>query len=299
MRSAPVVAGFDGSPESLAAAERAAREALERGTPLRLLHARPLLPHLLPASAFRREEGERGRGLHEVVSELVRRHRGLEVSGVEVVDTAGSALVAASEEAELVVVGSSVRASAPPGLLPGRVGLHTVARAYSPVLLVRPLPPAPALLKDDGAGPPVPEIVVGVDSRAPAEAALEYAFAAAARRQGTLRAVDARPASADPEDDPLAGPLALLLKRYPEVRVVKEVRSDRPGRALVAAATRAGLLVVGRRAAPCSPSELGPVVRAVLRYSRTTVAVVPEPAPLPVRVPGPWQPLSRPSSGAA
>ncbi|NUO44803.1 MAG: universal stress protein [Streptomyces sp.] len=35
----PVVVGLDGSSESLAAADRAAREALRRGLPLRLVHA--------------------------------------------------------------------------------------------------------------------------------------------------------------------------------------------------------------------------------------------------------------------
>ncbi|MGP4051269.1 universal stress protein [Streptomyces sp. 2A115] len=41
----PVVAGLDGSRESLAAAGWAAREALRRGLPLRLVHAREGLPY--------------------------------------------------------------------------------------------------------------------------------------------------------------------------------------------------------------------------------------------------------------
>ena len=43
-----VVAGIDGSRPSLVAAAWAAQEAASRGMPLRLVHAEPLAPHLLP-----------------------------------------------------------------------------------------------------------------------------------------------------------------------------------------------------------------------------------------------------------
>jgi nucleotide-binding universal stress UspA family protein len=45
----PVAVGLDGSEAGLAAADRAAREALLRDRPLRVLHALPLMPHLLPS----------------------------------------------------------------------------------------------------------------------------------------------------------------------------------------------------------------------------------------------------------
>ncbi|MFI9318437.1 universal stress protein [Kitasatospora aureofaciens] len=44
----PVTVGTDGSEAGLAAADWAAREALLRGCPLRVPHALPLMPHLLP-----------------------------------------------------------------------------------------------------------------------------------------------------------------------------------------------------------------------------------------------------------
>ncbi|MDH6115473.1 nucleotide-binding universal stress UspA family protein [Kitasatospora sp. MAP12-15] len=46
----PVVVGVDGSPDALAAAAWAAREAAARHRPLRIVHAVALMPHLLPSS---------------------------------------------------------------------------------------------------------------------------------------------------------------------------------------------------------------------------------------------------------
>lgn len=60
----PVIAGVDGSAESLAAAEWAAREALRRDRPLRLVHVRDRHPHGHsgePANAVQRQPAPRGR----------------------------------------------------------------------------------------------------------------------------------------------------------------------------------------------------------------------------------------------
>ncbi|MEU9135310.1 universal stress protein [Streptomyces sp. NPDC048404] len=49
----PVVVGLDGSPECLGAADWAAREALRRGLPLRLVHASEAMAAETRARAFR------------------------------------------------------------------------------------------------------------------------------------------------------------------------------------------------------------------------------------------------------
>ncbi|MEZ0090889.1 universal stress protein [Streptacidiphilus sp. EB129] len=284
-----VVAGLDGSAGSLAAVDWAARESLLRGVPLRVLHARPLLPMLLPSRPGPSAEARQDL-LHRVESALVRGHPGLEVSSVEVVDTAPSALVAASEDAELLVQGAR-GCGGFDELLVGSVGLQTARRAHCPVVTVRP----PACTSRSGAEQAVcgtPEIVLGVDARDPAEAALGFAFGTAERRGARLRVVHAvQPAPADlgagwtkidrerwqeSEVVLLSDVLGVWCKQYPDVTVVREVVPGDPAGALVRAASGAELLVVGRRQA-VGPYDagLGPVSHAALHHAPTAVALVP------------------------
>lgn len=69
--------------------------------------------------------------------------------------------------------------------------------------------------------------------------------------------------------------------RYPMVEVTLDVRHSPPAEAVLAAADRSDLLVLGRRhhLLPLG-SHLGPVARAVLGHSTVPVLVTPEPQPL-------------------
>ncbi|MEU6238968.1 universal stress protein, partial [Kitasatospora sp. NPDC047058] len=101
----PVTVGVDASAAALAAADWAAGEALLRGRPLRVLHALPLMPHLLPSWTA----GVVPSGhdlLQEVRHVLARRHPQVCAHTEEVHDIATAALVAAAEDAELLVLGA-------------------------------------------------------------------------------------------------------------------------------------------------------------------------------------------------
>ncbi|MFF2145803.1 universal stress protein [Kitasatospora sp. NPDC058190] len=95
----PVTVGVDTSEASLAAADWAAREALPRGRPLRVLHALPLMPHPLPGRTAGLPS-DRGGLLHEVQHILAVRHPGVLLHTEEIQDVATSALRAAAEDAE-------------------------------------------------------------------------------------------------------------------------------------------------------------------------------------------------------
>ncbi|NUW40253.1 universal stress protein [Nonomuraea rhodomycinica] len=89
-------------------------------------------------------------------------------------------------------------------------------------------------------------------------------------RHGEERHVEERPGEEWPGEERLAG----LRERYPDVTVTCEVTRCPPVPALVAASTRAALLVVGSRGlGPVGSLLLGSVSRSVLHHARCTVAV--------------------------
>jgi nucleotide-binding universal stress UspA family protein len=286
MRKASVVVGIDDSPGALPALDWAAEEAQRRRAPLQVVYARPLLPHLLPAGTGQ-PPGHGPRLLSSAESRLARSRPGLDVRCLEVVDTPEAALVAASEVAELLVVGS--RGDGVPGMPPGSVGLHAATRAYSPVVVVRGRAHPPAARHRR-------EVVLGVDARAPGEAAIDFAFAAAERRGALVRVVHAwqppsvfatvalsgeeRSSREDTERELLWEAVRIARKQHPDVPTVPEVVPLGAVEALVGLCRQAELVVIGRRE-PTTPyhPRLGPVAYGVLRQAAVPVAVVPDHRP--------------------
>ncbi|MBQ0988121.1 universal stress protein [Streptomyces sp. F63] len=293
----PVTVGLDGSPESLAAAEWAAGEALRRKLPLRLVHVRPPAPPAPPGGVDAHHWEEKL--LRESREALEQRHPGLPVTTGHIVDQDPvHALLGACDEAGLLVLGSR-GLSGMAGFLLGSVAMATVARAAKPVVLVRA---AASGTGAPGAAAPAPEgreVVLGWDVRHPDDALVEFAFDAAERRGVPLRVVSAwAPAPAlryeptaaagmnlEPSPEELARErsetLDALLRpwreAHPGVEVVPGVPMGSAGRELVEAAADASLVVVGRRrtsALHIGP-RLGSVAHAVLHHVSAPVAVVP------------------------
>ncbi|WP_308188625.1 universal stress protein [Streptomyces sp. MNU89] len=133
-----VTAGLDGSPESAAAAEWAAREALLRGVPLRLVHAREKEPHLVQAPFVGVEtQHEWAGGIpDEAVAALRERHPELEITADEVTGPPAEVLQGIARTGELLVLGSRGLGGVA-GFLVGSVAMATVAHATRPTVLVR------------------------------------------------------------------------------------------------------------------------------------------------------------------
>ncbi|CAN5328490.1 universal stress protein [soil metagenome] len=141
---APVVVGVDGSRASLAAAEAAAREASMRSAPLLVVHARPTIadpygrgmPALTPRAATDVDVNDpTHRAAQAVAARLRTQHPGLEVRVALLDDDPAHALVAASTDAVLVVVGSR-GLGAFRGMLLGSVSTDVVRNAASTVLVL-------------------------------------------------------------------------------------------------------------------------------------------------------------------
>ncbi|MGP4050401.1 universal stress protein [Streptomyces sp. 2A115] len=282
--------GLDGSPESLAAARWAADEAERRNLTLRLLHAWPLLapePTLIPAEVDQNYWAKRL--MHNAQAELQAHHPGLTVVGNLVADDAQNALLQASSESEMLVLGSR-------GLTPvesyflGDISMSVVARAERPVVLVR------AERREEGRAPESGSaggVVVALKLHGPSDDLLEFAFTAAAVRGVPLRTVHGRsvpihayaPWGVDhtvthevrqEAQKGLSQALRPWREKFPGVVVAEAIHLDSPARAVIAAAAGAELLVVGRRKhhPPLAP-RLGPVAQAAAHHARCPVAVVP------------------------
>ncbi|MEU5894509.1 universal stress protein [Streptomyces sp. NPDC047461] len=295
----PVIAGVDGSAESMAAAEWAAREAVRRERPLHLVHAWNWHPRQTDgelANAAQRHLAQRS--LRQAEERVRGACPGVQVYDEQVEGPATPALLDAAERADLLVPGSR-GLSGFTGFLVGSVALGVVAKATRPVVLVRAgeEPEDEHRPAADGSASTLTgyrDVVLGLDAGDACGEVIEFAFEAALLRRARLRVVHAwRPPSAislGPGDialldDPQRGEewqgfLATLLQvwrdKYPDVEVVECVPKDKASTAMVRAASGAALLVVGHRLTdrPSSP-RTGPVTHAAIHHVGCPVAVVP------------------------
>ena len=137
--SRTIMVGLDGSSESRAAAEWAAREAKLRRLPVRLIHVWEPVPDPLAQAPLLGPETMQhwGEQLPRETAEGLRsRHPGVDVTTVHVEGRPADALVGAAEDADLLVLGSRGM-SGVGGFMVGSVGQAVVARTDVPVVLVR------------------------------------------------------------------------------------------------------------------------------------------------------------------
>jgi nucleotide-binding universal stress UspA family protein len=294
-----VVAGVDGSAQSLAAAEWAAREAMRRELPLRLVHVWDWHPRPQDGAIANAAQRHLARRALRQAEERVR----AACPGIRLQDELAEgpvvpALVREAERAELLVLGSR-GLSGFTGFLVGSVALGVIAEATRPVVLIR--------ADEDAADEHLPtadgsastrtgyrDVVLAVDVADACDEVIEFAFEAARLRHARLRAVHAwhppgpiglGPGEIGLVDDPqqaeewlgfLKAVLRLWRDKYPDVDVLETVVEDRASTVLVRAATGASLLVVGHRLTerPLGP-RTGPVTRAAVHHVGCPVAVVP------------------------
>jgi nucleotide-binding universal stress UspA family protein len=133
-----IVAGIDGSPSSLAALEWAARQADLTGSVLTAVAAWHL-PSTYPSGGITDDydpAADMQRVVEDSLPALQQRHRTLRVDGRVIEGHPGPALVDASRDADLLVVGSRGHGEFVDVLI-GSVGMHCASHAHCPVLVYR------------------------------------------------------------------------------------------------------------------------------------------------------------------
>ncbi|RBQ15832.1 universal stress protein [Spongiactinospora rosea] len=284
----PIIVGVDGSGPSLQAASWAGAEAALHGAPLRILHAAlrwsydvPLVPQPAGWDADARS------GAAEMLRQATLRARAgrprLDVTAEIVDGGAADALVAATEEARLLVVGNRGRGGFTELLL-GSVSRTVTARASCPVAVVR-------WTSGDDSGDQG-DVVVGVTGRPGQDDVLDFAFGEAGLRGVGVLAVHAwrHPARLAPgdiqppvydidevgreEERLVAVALAGRMEAFPDVPSTRRVVHAHPAKALIAASAHASLVVIGAHAERLTRPGLGSIAHAITHHGHSPVVVV-------------------------
>jgi nucleotide-binding universal stress UspA family protein len=286
MAAKPIVAGTDGSEESLRAVDWAAREAALRGAPLRIVAAAAVLPRMISRA---------GPGQYDTVTDVLDKERdsALAVAAERAAKAAHGVLIdtdpltgppaqaiVESGSGALMLVTGSRGTGAFTALLLGSVSRYAASHALCPVVVVRDEAPEPHGLVGVGVGDP--------DNCGDS---LTFAFEEASLRHASVFALHAWHApqtdisragqmSAAPEQRTVAADAAKHLDallaewraKYPDVPASQEVVHGHPGRALIGLSARADLVVIGRHSGHQGP---GSVRHAVLNHAHGPVVIVP------------------------
>jgi nucleotide-binding universal stress UspA family protein len=285
MATKPVIAGVDGSEESLLAAQWAALEARRHAVPLRIVSAPAAVPRLHACHASPDEiaaalRGISARALDAAITRCDEVAPGLPIETGLLSGPAAVALADSGAGARMLVVGAR-GAGGFAAMMLGSVSRYVATWAPCPVIVVREETTAVHR-----------EIAVGIRDPEDATGTLAFAFEEAARRGADLVAVHTwywlpagqagalRPA--DPERfaaeaaEHLAAALEQWHGKYPGVRVRQDVIRGHPGRVLASYSARSDLVVLGRHGHPARPGPgIGSVQHAVLDHAHGPVAVVP------------------------
>jgi len=281
-----VVVGFDGSAASSRAVEWAVREARIRGVPLTVCHAWEVPVHPVTPTEVEPARNSAKRILARGVAVAGCQGPGIPIASRLLAGPAAPALVYAAEGAELLVVGARGAGScAWLGL--GSVSSQLTMHAKCPVEVVR----GDGSWRGHG-------IVVGVDGSAWSESAVGFAFEEASLHGMPLTVVTswweplASVASTMHTSTEMANFLDITQMRrgaevrtelvtsrwrekYPDVTFTSSLATEPPRTALLAAAERAALLVVGARGLGGFPGMLlGSVGQAMVDHAPCPVAVI-------------------------
>lgn len=284
----PIVVGVDGSPKNRSAIDWAVSEAERTDRELLVVTAAPSkyarpVPFFAAHYDVSSYDNYAADAVKKLETDLRRTRPNLRVRGVVKPRDAVGLLLDAGVGAELIVVGKRGLGTFARVMI-GSTSIAVAGRSQAPTVVV---PERWNLRQHPGRRP----IVVGLDLDDRDEHSLAYAFRRASELQVRLIVVYAWETHPDfllgetdrlrwEEDALRAMHLALRPweEKYPDVDIEVMQRNDNPALCLLEKAAPSQLLVLGRHTAPdrIGGFAFGSTGRAVLHYSTTPVAIVPE-----------------------
>ena len=293
MTPKPIVAGTDGSGDSLRAVEWAAREAALRRAPLLVVSVPALSPRMSWHQPSGKPDAVTEAGHESYACALAAAaERASELEPELAIQTRllfgppAPTLAETTTDASMLVVGSR-GAGLFSALVLGSASRYAATHGRCPVVVERQRPAYPK-----------GEIVVGVGDLDQTDAALRFAFEEADLRGARLVVMHAwscfvpDAGTGSHPDGPeravnhsghhlyhgMAARLEDLLagwrEKYPAVETGTEIMHAHPGHLLAQASEHADLVVLGRQPSPTGGSGAGSVIHAVLHHARGPVAVV-------------------------
>lgn len=280
---AGVVVGADGSEHGIAALRWAAHTAVAYGLPLTVLYARPdamAEPTLVSEPT----------GVLGAASALARTAAPeLEIRALQMPDAPVQSLLAAGENADLLVLGSR-GIEGFRGLLLGSTALHVAPYAPCPVVVVHSGLEGGVPFEDLDGYPGNPgQVVLGYDGSPASNRAAAFAFRHAEAVGCGVVAVTVEPGKGEPETEQIDpenatpgsdtsafhSPVIVTAGSFPDVPVKFVAGTGRPAEVLLSEAGGAELLVVGSRGSGgFSGLIMGSVSQKVLAHASCPVAVL-------------------------
>lgn len=278
-----VVVGADGSDHGVAALRWAADAAVAYRLPLTVLHARPdaeAVPTLV----------EEPTGVLGAAVESARdRHPELTVRALQMPDAPVKSLLAAGENADVLVIGSR-GIEGFRGLLLGSTTMHVAPYAQCPVVVVHSGLEGGTPFEDFEGQPANPgQVVLGYDGSSASNRAAAFAFRHAQAIGCGVVAVTVEPGRGEPEAEEIDpenatpgsdtsafhSPVIVTAASFPDVPVTFIAGAGRPAEVLLSQAVGAELLVVGSRGSGgFAGLVMGSVTQKVLAHASCPVAVL-------------------------
>lgn len=278
-----VVVGADGSEHGAAALRWAADTAVAYGLPLTVLYARP------DAIADPVEVDEPTGVLGEAVALARAKQPDVQIRALQMPEAPVQSLLAAGENADLLVLGSR-GVEGFRGLLLGSTTMHVAPYAQCPVVVVHSGTEGGIPFDGFADYPGNPgQVVLGYDGSPASNRAAAFAFRHAEATGCGVVAVTVEPGRGEPETEQIDpenatpgsdtsafhSPVIVTASSFPDVPVSFVAGTGRPAEVLLSEAIGAELLVVGSRGSGgFSGLIMGSVSQKVLAHASCPVAVL-------------------------